>query len=288
MKVLITGSNGQLGNELRLRSHDIHADEVEFVDIDELDITDAAAVEAMLKSGEYTHLVNCAAYTNVDKAEADHSSCYSVNSDALTVIGKLASAYGVKVIHISTDYVFNGQGYKPYNESDKADPISVYGLTKRNGEKALLAFCDDAIIVRTSWLYSSTGKNFVKTMLSIAKAATQIRVVSDQIGSPTYAGDLADAIVSILNAKKWVPGIFHFSNEGVCSWYDFAKAIFRLAGVERDVVPVTTDEYPTAARRPHYSVLDKSKIKKIYGLVIPHWEESLHKCVDILCNDTEL
>ncbi len=286
MKILITGCNGQLGRELRAQIEREFPGITTYTDREELDLTDAKAVELFLERNEFTHIVNCAAYTAVDDAENDPANCNRINADAVMNIASVASRLGVKVLHISTDYVFDGTSCRPYRESDKVNPISNYGTSKRKGEMILLSMCPDALIIRTAWLYSPHGKNFVKTMLQLGKERNEIKVVNDQIGTPTSATDLATAIITMLKSRQWVSGIFHFSNEGVCSWYDFAKAIHRLAHIQKcKIVPVTTDDYPTAARRPHYSVLDKSLIKRTFGIEIPHWEESLQKCIERLADN---
>lgn len=280
MKILVTGANGQLGLELRSVLERTLPGKTVYTDVEQLDLTDANAVDKFVTEGEFTHIVNSAAYTAVDQAETDQTLCYRINADAVRNLATAASKIDAKVIHISTDYVFDGRAHRPYHESDKVNPLSHYGTSKRKGEMALLSLCPDAIIVRTAWLYSPHGKNFVKTMLRLGREQKEIRVVSDQIGTPTNATDLAEAIAAIIKARQWVPGIFHFTDEGVCSWYDFTKAIFRYAGIKNcKVVPVTTEDYPTAATRPLYSVLDKTMIKKTYGIEIPHWEESLALCL---------
>ncbi|MCM1483191.1 MAG: dTDP-4-dehydrorhamnose reductase [Muribaculaceae bacterium] len=280
MKILVTGAAGQLGREL----HDALEEGLPgvsiYTDIQELDLTDAKAVSDMIEQGDFTHIVNCAAFTAVDQAEQDQTMCYRINAEAVRNIASAASRAGVKVIHISTDYVFDGRAHRPYRESDKVNPVSHYGTSKRKGEMVLLSLCPDAVIIRTAWLYSPYGHNFVKTMLDKGIKLTELRVVSDQIGTPTYAPNLAQAILAILKARQWVEGIFHFTDEGVCSWYDFTKAIFRIAGIGGcKVTPITTEDYPTPAVRPPYSVLDKTAIKKTYGITIPHWEESLERCI---------
>lgn len=280
MKILITGAAGQLGREMRNVLERTLPGKSVYTDVEQLDLTDAKAVEKFIEEGEFTHIVNCAAFTAVDQAEVDQTLCYRINADAVRNIAVAASKTDAKVIHISTDYVFDGRAHRPYRESDKVNPLSHYGTSKRKGEMALLSLCPDAIIIRTAWLYSPHGKNFVKTMLRLGREQKELRVVSDQIGTPTNATDLAEAITTILKARQWVPGIFHFTDEGVCSWYDFTKAIFRYSGIKNcKVVPVTTEDYPTAATRPPYSVLDKTLIKKTYGIEIPHWEESLSLCL---------
>ncbi|MDE7025823.1 MAG: dTDP-4-dehydrorhamnose reductase [Paramuribaculum sp.] len=286
MKILVTGSAGQLGNELRNVLEYKLPGLTLYTDIDNLDLTDSGAVKKFIVDNEISHVVNCAAYTAVDKAEQEQALCAKINTDAVKNIAEVAADYGVKVIHISTDYVFDGTAHSPYHESDKVNPISTYGTTKRKGEMVLLSMSPDAVIIRTAWLYSPYGNNFVKTMIRLGNERTELGVVCDQIGTPTYARDLAEAIVVILTARQWVPGIYHFSDEGACSWYDFTKAIHRIAGITTcNVKPITTDDYPTPASRPPYSILDKTRIKKTYGITIPHWEESLVDCINRLQNN---
>ena len=283
MKILVTGSKGQLGNELRNILEETIPGVTTYTDIEELDLTDAKAVEKFVENNEFTHIVNCAAYTNVDRAEEDKLLCAAINVNAVKNLANAADRIGAKIVHVSTDYVFDGTSYRPYKESDKVNPISQYGTTKRAGETALLALSPDSVIVRTAWLYSPYGKNFVKTMIKLGRELKQLRVVSDQVGTPTYAKDLAKAIVSVITAPQWVPGIYHFSNEGVCSWYDFTKSIHRIAGItDCEVLPIPSEDYPTPATRPFYSVLDKARIKATYDVKIPHWEESLVDCIQRL------
>lgn len=283
MKILVTGANGQLGNELRNVLEDKLPGVTTYVDIQELDLTDAEAVKKFMQKGEFTHVVNCAAYTAVDRAEEDSALCAAVNIDAVSNLARHAEELGYNIVHISTDYVFDGTAHTPYTEGDKVNPCSQYGSTKRKGETALLALAPNAVIIRTAWLYSPYGKNFVKTMLKLGKEKGELRVVVDQIGTPTYALDLAKAIYTVITAPQWVPGIFHFTDEGVASWYDFTVAILRIAGIDScKVMPIATRDYPTAATRPFYSVLDKSKIKATFGIDIPHWEMSLRDCINRL------
>ena len=277
--VLITGANGQLGMALRTVSECFEGFKLYFTDVDTLDISDQSAVESYIKSSGIGAVVNCAAYTAVDKAEDDVELCMRINCDAVRNIGEVAASLGVKVIHISTDYVFDGKGTRPYREDDTTNPSSVYGKSKLAGEQALRAVCPDAVIIRTAWLYSETGANFVKTMLRLGAERDRIGVVADQQGTPTYAGDLAGAIMKILVSDQFVPGIYHYTDEGVCTWYDFAVRIVEIAGLKCHVDPLTTAEYPTRAVRPAYSVLDKTKIKDTYRVIIPSWEESLSKCL---------
>jgi len=280
MKILVTGANGQLGHELREVLETVHPGITTYVDCDELDITDRTAVEQFLGSGDYSHIINCAAYTAVDRAEEQKLECAAVNIDGITNLARKAGELGIRIIHISTDYVFDGHSYRPYTEGDKVNPQSVYGNTKRKGETALLGLAPDSVIIRTSWLYSPYGRNFVKTILSRSRTDSSLRVVCDQVGTPTYAADLAEAIVTVIFARQWTPGIINYSNEGVCSWYDFAVAIQRIAGITGcHVYPVASVDYPTPATRPFYSVLDKARFRATYSTPIPHWEESLAKCI---------
>ena len=280
-KILITGAHGQLGSALSglLQSTPYN---VVCTDYDSLDITNSEAVESFIGEGKFDYIVNCAAYTQVDRAEEDADNADLLNHIAVANIANAALNCGGRVIHISTDYVFDGNHFVPYVESDEPAPRSVYGSTKLAGERDLFDIAPDSIVVRTAWLYSATGNNFVKTMLRLGKEKDSIRVVYDQIGSPTYAPDLASAILTIIESETWVPGVYHFTNEGVISWYDFAKAIFRISGVHCEVSPILSSEYKTLAVRPHYSVLDKLKIKSVFGVNIPYWEDSLQLCIKLL------
>lgn len=281
-KILVTGCHGQLGSSLRRELGRYPEIETVYTDYEELDITDREAVERFLCDGKFDIIVNCAAYTAVDKAETDEILCSALNTGAVGNLGEAAVKSKSKVIHISTDYVFSGQGFRPYEENDEPYPQSIYGRTKLEGEALLSSFCQNAIIIRTAWLYSEFGKNFVKTMLNLADTRDEINVVADQIGSPTYAGDLADAICHIIRHDDWRPGIYHFTDEGVASWYDFTKAIFELTGRTTRVNPIATSAYPTPAKRPLYSVLSKAKIKKTFHIDIPYWRDSLRKCLDAM------
>lgn len=283
MKILITGANGQLGNEMRVIAKSNTQHEFVFTDVQELNICDKDAVNAFFKEGHFDFVVNCAAYTAVTNAEKDFDKSLALNRDAVRNIGEAAAENGAKVIHISTDYVFDGTAHTPYTEDMPVNPQSVYGKTKYEGEAALTQSGCDYVIIRTAWLYSSFGNNFVKTMIKLGKTRDKLTVIFDQIGSPTYAADLAKAIMTIINSEKFVTGTYHFSNEGVCSWYDFAKAIHRLYGLHNcDVQPLETKLYPDETPRPAYSVLNKAKIKNTYKVSIPHWYESLEKCIRIL------
>ena len=282
LSILVTGANGQLGNCLRdVLATDENLD-VTYTDVAELDITDREEVDHFIRENHFDFIVNCAAYTAVDRAETDDLKAAAINTVAVGNIAQAAAKHNVKVIHISTDYVFNGESYRPYEENDEPYPRSIYGRTKLEGEGLLTSFCQDALIIRTAWLYSEYGGNFVKTMLRLASEKEEINVVADQIGSPTYAGDLAKAIHHIIRHRKWAPGIYHFTNEGVASWYDFTQAIYEIAGKHTRVNPIPTSQYPTPARRPLYSVLSKIKIKNTYGVDIPYWRDSLKKCLAII------
>ena len=284
--ILITGSHGQLGNEMQLAAAGFPAFNFLYTDVEDLDICDKAALDAFVKANKVNIIVNCAAYTAVDKAEDDVALCYKINADAVRNIGEVASDNNAKVVHVSTDYVFDGTNYMPYNEDQAVCPATVYGKSKLAGELALMESCNQAVIIRTAWLYSSFGNNFVKTMIKLGTERDSLNVIFDQIGTPTYAADLALTIMNVLNHPVFVPGIYHFSDEGVCSWYDFTKTIHRIAGITCDVRPIETKDYPARTPRPHYSVLNKAKIKNTYGLVIPHWEESLEKCIEILMHNS--
>ncbi|ADQ79363.1 dTDP-4-dehydrorhamnose reductase [Paludibacter propionicigenes WB4] len=283
--ILITGSHGQLGNEMQQAAARFPAFRFIYTDVEELDICDKAALDAFVKANAVNVIVNCAAYTAVDKAEDDVELCYKINAEAVRNIGEVAHQNGLKVVHVSTDYVFDGTNYMPYSEDQAVSPNTVYGKSKLAGEQALMETCEQAVILRTAWLYSSFGNNFVKTMIKLGTERDSLNVIFDQIGSPTYAADLADAILKLLSHPVFVPGIYHFSDEGVCSWYDFTKTIHRIAGITCDVHPIETKDYPARTPRPHYSVLNKSKIKTTYGIVIPHWEESLERCMKILMHN---
>ena len=254
-------------------------------DVAELDITDQAAIEKMVMDHAIDGIVNCAAYTAVDKAEDNQELCRKLNSLAPGYLAAAIAKRGGWMIQISTDYVFDGTNHTPYTEDAPTCPNSVYGVTKLEGEQAAQKACEKTMVIRTAWLYSTFGNNFVKTMIRLGKEKPELGVIFDQIGTPTYAHDLAVAIFAAIN-QGVVPGVYHFSNEGVISWYDFTKAIHRIAGITTcHVRPLHTSEYPTPASRPHYSVLDKTKIKTVYGIEVPYWEESLEVCVRKLLND---
>ena len=277
--ILITGANGQLGNEMRVLSVAYPEYTYFFTDVAELNICDKQAVLDFVKANDIHVIVNCAAYTAVDKAEENVELCTMLNADAVSYLAEAAEANQAEFIQISTDYVFDGTAHVPYKETEPTCPNSVYGSTKLAGERNALTRCSRSMIIRTAWLYSTFGNNFVKTMIGLGKERESLGVIFDQVGTPTYARDLASAIfVAIRQGVE--PGIYHFSNEGVCSWYDFTKAIHRLAGITAcRVNPLHTEEYPTPAKRPHYSVLDKTKIKNTYHIEIPHWMDSLQSCI---------
>ena len=282
MNILITGCKGQLGNEMLLLEAKSPQHTYFNTDVDELDITDREAIGAFVEKNQIDGIVNCAAYTAVDKAEENQELCDLLNHVAPGYLAEAIERRGGWLIQISTDYVFDGTNHIPYVETDPVCPNSVYGRTKLAGEQAAQQACSRTMIIRTAWLYSTFGNNFVKTMIRLGKERQELGVIFDQIGTPTYARDLAVAIFAAIN-QGVKPDVYHFSNEGVISWYDFTKAIHRLADIKDcHVRPLHTSEYPTPAARPHYSVLDKTKIKQTYGLEIPHWEESLADCVKVL------
>lgn len=282
--VLITGANGQLGNEMRVLASENKAFNYFFTDINELDILDQEGVERFVTANEIDAIVNCAAYTAVDKAEDNQELCYKLNALAPGYLAQAIEKRNGTLVQISTDYVFDGTAHIPYRETAPTCPASTYGRTKLDGEDNARSACRKTIIIRTAWLYSIYGNNFVKTMLRLGRERNELGVVADQIGTPTYARDLAHTIYTALN-QELTPGIYHYSNEGVCSWYDFTKAIHYLAGIDScHVRPLHTEEYPTAAQRPHYSVLDKTKIKEALHIEVPHWFDSLGHCIALLKN----
>ena len=286
--ILITGANGQLGHEMRhaladdKRFNAIYTD-VAGDDVTLLDITDEDEVERMVGDHGIRLIVNCAAYTAVDAAEDDEAAAARLNADAVGILARVAKRHDARMVHVSTDYVFDGQACTPYAEDHPTNPQSAYGRTKLAGERLLLdTLGDGAVILRTAWLYSPYGKNFVKTMVSLGQTKPALKVVFDQVGSPTCARDLARAIVTVITASEWHPGIYHYSNEGVISWYDFTLAIHRMAGITTcDVQPCHSDEFPAKAHRPAYSVLDKTRFKTTFGTRVPYWldslEETLHQ-----------
>lgn len=283
MNILVTGANGQLGNEMRQVLVG-NSDKYIFTDVTELDITDAVAVLNMVKHENIKVIVNCAAYTNVDRAEDDEQTADLLNNQAVRNLAEAAKTVDATLIHISTDYVFRGDGNIPYKEEQPTDPLGAYGRTKLAGEYSLIATGCRYIIIRTAWLYSSFGKNFVKTMRQLTTDRDELKVVFDQVGTPTYAGDLAALIYKIIDTRMLDrQGVYHFSNEGVCSWYDFAVEICELSGNQCNIQPCHSDEFPSKVQRPHYSVLDKTKVKSSFGIEIPHWRQSLKRCINEMC-----
>ncbi len=283
--ILVTGGNGQLGSELKALSGS-YSFEFTFVDINELDLLDSNAVTEYFRKNTFNYIINCAAYTAVDKAETEKDICRKVNADAVAVIASIAKQQKARLIHISTDYIFDGEFNQPIDENASANPLSVYGQTKLEGEENVRKMLPDAYIIRTSWVYSTFGKNFVKTIAGLAKQRAELTVVSDQYGTPTYAKDLAVAIMTIVTSiddkKADEPGTYHFTNEGSISWYDFAVFINDHYGFDCKIKPIKTFEYKTAAVRPKFSVLDKTKIKKTFGIDIPYWSHSLEECLNKL------
>lgn len=290
MNILVTGANGQLGSEMRLTAADskdryIFTDVVDLPGVEtlKLDITDLEAVRAMVRDNDVKIIVNCAAYTNVDKAEDDQEFCALLNAKAPENLAVAMKEVDGLLVHVSTDYVFGGDPYNtPCREDQKGTPTGVYGLTKLQGEQTIIASGCHHIIIRTAWLYSEFGKNFVKTMLMLTSTKPQLNVVFDQAGTPTYALDLAEVIYDIVENRKYEgnDGVYHFSNEGVCSWFDFAKKIAEYAGnTGCDIRPCHSDEFPSKVKRPAYSVLDKTKIKNTFGITVPYWTDSLKKCI---------
>lgn len=277
--ILVTGCKGQLGNEIQLLAPK-YEDECTFffTDKEELDITDRKAVYTFIEKHSIGIVINCAAFTAVDKAEENEELCNLLNNVAPGYLAEAVASVGGTMIQVSTDYVFDGKGCIPYKEEDATNPQTVYGRTKLAGEENVIRSCAGSMVIRTAWLYSTFGNNFVKTMIRLGKERDALGVVFDQVGSPTYARDLARAIMHIVD-KGIVPGVYHFTNEGVCSWYDFTRAIHRLESIDCQVSPIHTEDYPVPAARPHFSVLDKSKIKNTFGIDIRWWEDALKECI---------
>jgi len=289
MKILVIGKTGQLGQSINeIVSKMQSRDEFVFVGRDELDLSDKDGVVSYFENNNFDIIINCAAYTAVDKAESEIELANRINHLAIQKIATIANKQQIKLVHISTDYVFNGESDIPYLESDVVNPINIYGKTKLAGEQAVLGtMLTDATIIRTSWVYSEYGNNFVDTMLRLGKERDKINVVSDQIGSPTYAGDLAMAILHIIQNEEFLNSgqktqIYHYSNEGSCSWFDFAKEIFELTNIQCTVNPITTEQYPTTTQRPRNTLMNKDKITKTFGINIPYWEVSLKTCIAAL------
>jgi dTDP-4-dehydrorhamnose reductase len=286
LKILVSGANGQLGSEFRTLSSMRSNDHFTFIDIDEVDLASDKSIAEFFLTRHFDFVVNCAAYTAVDKAEQDQSIATRINADAVKTIAEICKRKAFRLIHISTDYVFDGEGNQPIHEDSTPNPLSVYGKSKLAGERYVLETLDNAYVIRTAWVYSTYGKNFVKTIAKLARERDTLNVVSDQVGSPTFARDLAIAILEIMDkvnsGEVDAPGIYHFSNEGVISWYDFAWFIVRYYGLPCKINAIPSEAYPTPAVRPKFSVLDKSKLKKTFGLKVPHWYESLVVCLSAL------
>ena len=275
-KILVTGANGQVAKEIK---EIVEGDErFIFSSKDKLDITDFKKLEGFLETNNIKTIINCAGYTNVDKAESEKELALKVNFEGVKNLAELSRKFNIKLIHLSTDYVFDGKNYKPYVESDKTNPVNFYGISKLKGEEAIKELnSKNSIIIRTSWVYSKYGNNFVKTILKYSKEKDELNVVYDQIGSPTYSKDLAEVL--LLLVEKDIYGIYHFSNEGVLSWYDFAKEIVKMAKIDCKINPIESFEYPLPASRPHFSLLNKSKIKKELNIDLPYWKDSLDECL---------
>lgn len=282
--ILVTGKDGQLGQSVQALIQNYPQDDFTFVDRMALDLSSSESIERYFNDKTFDVIINCAAYTAVDKAESEPDLANQINHLAVKQLAKIAQHQDAMLIHLSTDYIFNGQNYQPYIESDATDPQSIYGLTKLKGEQAIQAINPQGCVIRTSWVYSEFGNNFVKTMRRLGSERDQLNVIFDQVGTPTYAGDLAQAILEIISsgASLTENEIYHFSNEGVCSWYDFAKTIFEFSGIDCNVSPIETKDYPTPAKRPHYSLMNKAKIKQAFGIEIPYWKDSLKVCLQKL------
>lgn len=279
-KILVTGGNGQLGSELRELSA-LTGDVFTFIDIDDIDLTDRGRALAFLEERSPDWIINCAAYTAVDRAEEEPAIAEKVNAGIPAMLAEYGNKSGCRVIHISTDYVFPGDDPRPLTEEDPPAPLSAYGTSKRNGETAMLS-CKNGMVIRTSWLYSTYGNNFVKSMMRLMDERDELRVVYDQVGTPTYGTDLAGVILKIIEpgAGTFIPGIYHYSNEGIASWYDFAHEIREITQASCRIIPIETEEYPLPARRPPFAVLSKKKIRQQYMLQIPHWKSGLHRCIE--------
>lgn len=278
-KILVTGANGQLGKELRQLAENYPGYEFVFLGREDLPIHHFEMLRHYFGLYHPAFLINCAAYTAVDRAESEKDIAFQVNGEAVGVMAAVCKQFATKLIHISTDYVFDGKASQPYKESDAVNPQSVYGASKLEGERQALLYNPETLIIRTSWVYSEYGKNFVKTMLKLMAEKDVIQVVNDQFGSPTYAADLAAVILQIIGSYKWEPGIYHYSNEGVISWFDFATEIAKYTGRNCKVNPIPTSAYPTPAKRPGWSVLDHQKIMEVYEIAVRPWKESLHACL---------
>lgn len=285
ISVLVTGGKGQLAAALARALEDADISCVTLADRDTLDITDREAVRQYLEANSFTHIINCAAYTAVDKAESEPEQCRRVNVDGVGNIARAVDPNRTRILHISTDFVFDGTAKQPYTEDDQPNPLSVYGSTKLLGEKELFRHAPESIVVRTGWLYSETGTNFLRIILRAASGGKSLRVVNDQRGTPTYAPDLARAVVKIMTSGLWIPGIYNYSNAGEATWYDFAAEIIRLSYPETSIAPCSSGDYPAAAKRPAYSVLDKNRISEDYKVDIPDWHDSLKTCINNIKQD---
>lgn len=283
--ILVTGANGQLGRELQDIQFSYPSYSFFFYSRSDLDITNEQQVRSAFEIVQPVYCINCAAYTAVDKAESEPELAQAINAEAVNLLATICNEIGTRLIHISTDYVFDGSSSSPYKEDDSTNPINTYGRTKLEGEKFCQANNPDSIIIRTSWVYSQYGSNFVNTMLRLLTSKEEIKVVADQKGSPTYAADLAEVIMTIISSLQWKPGIYHFSNEGETNWFDFAMTIKKFINSSCTVLPITTSDYPTAAVRPFYSLLSKEKIRREYGIAIKPWRDSLHACLQKIYHD---
>ncbi|HMU47116.1 MAG TPA: dTDP-4-dehydrorhamnose reductase [Chitinophagaceae bacterium] len=281
-KILITGANGQLGKELRMLAEPFSQFEFIFLSREDMPVHHFELVRNTLKIYKPNYLINCAAYTAVDRAEQEKDLAMQVNGEAVGIMAAICHQNNCRFLHVSTDYVFDGKASTPYKEEDPVNPQSIYGSSKLEGEKQAMKFDPGCIIIRTSWVYSEYGKNFVKTMMKLMSEKEEISVVNDQLGSPTYAADIAEVIMQIISSGSWKPGLYHYSNEGIISWYDFAVAIKELTGSSCKVNPIPTSQFPTPAKRPAWSVLDKSKIKQTFGIKPKNWKESLEFCISRL------
>ncbi len=286
INILVTGCKGQLGSELHSLAPQYENFHFTYIDIDELNLLDEAAIKDYFQHRQFHVIINCAAYTAVDPAEDNKQIAFQVNSEAVRILAEISRKNKIRLIHISTDYIFDGKGYEPIKETANPSPLSVYGQSKLDGEKHVTTLLSDAYIIRTSWVYSTFAKNFVKTISTVATQRAELKVVADQIGSPTYANDLAAAILTIIHSvfvkKIDQPGIYNFSNDGATSWYDLAHFIIRYYNIPCEVKPISTEEYNAKAIRPKYSLLDKKKIKEVFGITPPHWHDSLVKCLQKL------
>ena len=283
INILITGAKGMLGQSVNEALAAVNDCQTTLVDVDELDITSESRVNAFLETRHFDFVINCAAFTAVDAAQSNEDKCMEVNALGPEILAKACKKYNSRLIHISTDYVFDGTNHRPYREDDTVCPTSVYGMSKARAEESIMREAPESIIIRTAGLFAAHRHNFVKTIIGAAQNRPKLRVVFDQVMTPTYAPDLAAAITVIAGMENPQPGIYHFTNEGAISWYDFAQAITRIAGVKGcDIEPCLSSEYPTPATRPHYSVLDKSKIKNTFGITIPYWEDSLARCIELM------